>query len=77
MMLVTSYAEVWIEITRMTELPSLEVVTSYAEVWIEISSSAFLLWCIMSPPTRRCGLKLQERTEKGIGNRHLLRGGVD
>ena len=53
------------------------VVTSYAEVWIEISSSAFLLWCIMSPPTRRCGLKLQERTEKGIGNRHLLRGGVD
>ena len=34
--IVTSYAEVWIEICKKRRGNSGELVTSYAEVWIEI-----------------------------------------
>ena len=35
---VTSYAEVWIEISHYIISHPAEIVTSYAEVWIEIGS---------------------------------------
>ncbi len=54
---VTSYAEVWIEISHYIISHPAEIVTSYAEVWIEIASNAFNGIRSMSPPTRRCGLK--------------------
>ena len=38
MELVTSYAEVWIEIHAISAWNIIEQVTSYAEVWIEIST---------------------------------------
>ena len=54
---VTSYAEVWIEISVFAVVLRCYYVTSYAEVWIEIYSSFFSSMNISSPPTRRCGLK--------------------
>ncbi len=54
---VTSYAEVWIEISVVHNNRRRKHVTSYAEVWIEIAVY-YLRWCpVLSPPTRRCGLK--------------------
>ena len=56
--MVTSYAEVWIEINTKEQVDADSLVTSYAEVWIEI-----ILYIRKkttgdkSPPTRRCGLK--------------------
>ena len=38
--IVTSYAEVWIEINSVLDTGDIELVTSYAEVWIEIGQPA-------------------------------------
>ena len=54
---VTSYAEVWIEICAAIYNIKHEFVTSYAEVWIEIDIVREAIRLLMSPPTRRCGLK--------------------
>ena len=35
---VTSFAEVWIEITTINDTDDLLIVTSFAEVWIEIQN---------------------------------------
>ena len=75
---VTSYAEVWIEITAETLTVQSAAVTSYAEVWIEICgdlhgngpagvTSYAEVWIeITADVAYFC---------KGWG--HLLRGGVD
>ena len=54
---VTSYAEVWIEIEDDTSPAHQYCVTSYAEVWIEMTFQYAGCRLLMSPPTRRCGLK--------------------
>ena len=56
--MVTSLAEVWIEISMSKEIRELEEVTSLAEVWIEISLLLRTLHCFSpSLPLRKCGLK--------------------
>ncbi len=70
MQTVTSYAEVWIE-TQMCYNEFWKVrVTSYAEVWIETTEIMSMYDCISSPPTRRCGLKLNTH-QKGSFAKHV------
>ena len=54
---VTSYAEVWIEIISGVVFALTYIVTSYAEVWIEMTFQYAGCRLLMSPPTRRWGLK--------------------
>ena len=75
---VTSFAEVWIEITQSSPSPSILLVTSFAEVWIEI----------FYEPDRRRDLDVTSFAEVWIeigwyihqataDTRHFLRGSVD
>ena len=56
--LVTSFAEVWIEIALISEYAQIRRVTSFAEVWIEIPF-VYLPFIIplSSLPSRKYGLK--------------------
>ena len=56
--MVTSLAEVWIEIIRRCRNITDWIVTSLAEVWIEIGKSYVdTAFVIPSLPLRKCGLK--------------------
>ena len=55
--LVTSLAEVWIEIKVAQEEVSSTIVTSLAEVWIEIKAGIGQALDYVSLPLRKCGLK--------------------
>ena len=55
--LVTSLAEVWIEIPSVWLRSEMTIVTSLAEVWIEIASWLALSASATSLPLRKCGLK--------------------
>ena len=55
---VASLAEAWIEIIRYPLSRIHWNVASLAEAWIEISHIVRHLMCILSPPSRRRGLKL-------------------
>ena len=59
--LVTSYTEVWIEISSRLYPNPLILVTSYTEVWIEILNPPDVPhFTVESPPIRRCGLKYHQ-----------------
>ena len=76
---VTSYTEVWIEIIELIlDLIKNPIVTSYTEVWIEIiCQEKDGKHYPVSPPIRRCGLKLKAYECKDPVDSHLLYGGVD
>ena len=55
--LVTSLAEVWIEINIVWKMNAEAWVTSLAEVWIEIMDRHREQKYLLSLPLRKCGLK--------------------
>ena len=59
---VTSLAEVWIEIDFYKVQDILDEVTSLAEVWIEMFVHLFKPYAYQSLPLRKCGLKLSRKT---------------
>ena len=75
---VTSYAEVWIEMVSVLEDKSIQKVTSYAEVWIEIgiNSQAGNANSVTSYAEVWIEIAIV-CAESLIAICHLLRGGVD
>ena len=63
---VTPYAGVWIEIQMCKEEKIMIFVTPYAGVWIEILVTSVVFANITSLPTRECGLKYTQITEKRL-----------
>ena len=61
MLPVASFAEAWIEIIRLTTVLTRLKVASFAEAWIEILIASSVSVEILSPPSRRRGLKLQKK----------------
>ena len=55
--MVTPYAGVWIEISRIKVEGEWIPVTPYAGVWIEINFNTTSCGGLSSLPTRECGLK--------------------
>ena len=74
---VASFAEAWIEIYMYPVWLRLSAVASFAEAWIEISLSQFSTSVMLSPPSRRRGLKYIPTTAGKWVSCRLLRGGVD
>ena len=74
---VTPYAGVWIEMAKDVVNNAIHIVTPYAGVWIEMPYWSRVLVIITSLPTRECGLKFMQITEKRLIYCHSLRGSVD
>ena len=75
---VTSFAEVWIEISVFICIRSLKIVTSFAEVWIEIQSR-YRKMVMPSGHFLRGSVDWNARLDWSIvaGQGHFLRGSVD
>ena len=54
---VASFAEAWIEILSKPFKTDIQIVASFAEAWIEIQKMQRQTVNILSPPSRRRGLK--------------------
>ena len=76
---VTSYTEVWIEITtRLSRDHSRQCHLLYGGVDWNFAWKPCSWWLLASPPIRRCGLKLVlNHIKEHIFMGHLLYGGVD
>ena len=57
MRFVASFAEAWIEMFWTDKKITINLVASFAEAWIEITVSDATAIAVMSPPSRRRGLK--------------------
>ena len=75
---VASFAEAWIEMVLAERAHYHHSVASFAEAWIEIFSFLTAYAAILSPPSRRRGLKyvFVKYIQQMLKGR-LLRGGVD
>ena len=74
---VASFPEAWIEITTISSLLLSTTVASFPEAWIEISITLNSKDIVMSPPSRRRGLKSLEKSVLIQYCGRLLPGGVD
>ena len=76
---VASFSEAWIEIRLMAPAEARLSVASFSEAWIEITvSDATAIAVILSPPSRRRGLKLRYQMLPPLQLYcRLLLGGVD
>ena len=76
--IVTSYAEVWIEISILLSKTETEGVTSYAEVWIEMSPPVITYLAASVTSYAEVGIEMENNNiEIHTPFRHLLRGGGD
>ena len=76
--IVTSYAEVWIEMGMWKQENSADMVTSYAEVWIEITAGTPSKPCIFVTSYAEVWIEIMISIHLSLLHySHLLRGGVD
>ena len=75
--MVTSFAEVWIEMYQVRAILNAGIVTSFAEVWIEMTIQRKYSYIVLSLPSRKCGLKCPLFVPLKFIRCHFLRGSVD